>query len=191
MPFSRNKGCLLYALLALLIVAFLLLIPGRLLVSKKLADQMNPYQSFKGDPIIARLIVSKTGTNHRWKVQIYTPDNPVKLIGLYQPEPCDHWDLQADIISIQPGLALGVPSGWYVLTMLIGTHCYNSHGIVDASIVNNIPIDSNTGPVTHSGEYGGMVRFIVATSNTIQSVGTTYDVNITPTSLSLSASNSV
>lgn len=187
--FSRLlKGCLVVIILAALGLLFV----GRPLVSRQIADKMYPYTSFDSDPVIAQLTVSKTGTSIRWNVQLFTyisSDQPPIDHSPSQPESCDQWKLKADVMSIQSWLATGVPAGWYILTTLEGIHCLNSHGVVDASIVRNLSIDRNTGPVTQDGAFGGLVSLKTLTSNIIHADGKTYDAILTQTSLSLIATD--
>ncbi|MGH2497052.1 MAG: hypothetical protein ACRDIV_20325 [Ktedonobacteraceae bacterium] len=183
----RSMGCLIIAVIVVLVLIF----AGRPLVSRRIADQMYPYTSLDNDPIIARLIVHTTGTSIKWNVQLFTYDSSGKPIdhSPSYPENCDQWALKADVINIQSWLATSVPSGWYILTALVGTHCLNTHGIIDASIVERIPIDRNTGPVTQDGAFGNLVSLKSLTSNSIGPDSKTYNAIITLTSLSLVAEN--
>lgn len=182
----RSMGCLIIAAIIVLVLIF----AGRPLVSRRIADQMYPYTPLDSDPIIARIVVHTTGTSIRWDVQLFTYDSFGKPIdhSPSHPENCDQWALKADVINIQPWLATGVPSGWYILTTLVGTHCLNTHGIADASSAC-IPIDRNTGPVTQDGAFGNLVSLKQLTSNSIGPDGKTYDAVITLTSLKLIATN--
>ena len=184
----RSMGCLVIAAIVVLVLIF----AGRPLVSRRIADQMYPYTPLDNDPIIARLIVHTTGTSIRWNVQLFMYDSSGKPIdhSPSHPENCDQWALNADVINIQPWLATGVPSVWYILTALVGTHCLNTHGIVDTSSVN-LPINRNTGPVTQDGAFGNLVSLKHLTSNSIGPDDKTYNAVITLTSLSLKATNSV
>lgn len=185
---SRSRiGCLVVAVL----IALLLFFAGRPFVSQKLAGQMYPYKPLDNDPIIARLIVHTTGTSIRWNIQLFIYDSSGELINRSpsRSQVCDHWALKADVISIQPWLATGVPAGWSILTTLVGTHCLNTHGLVDASQVQRIPIDRNTGPVTQDGAFWRLVSLTHLTSNSIGPDDKTYDAILTQTSLSLIATS--
>jgi hypothetical protein len=81
-------------------------------------------------------------------------------------------------------LALDVPSGWYMLTNLEGSHCFDQHGKTTTS-VEKIPINGGTVPMIQDGGFLSLVKSIPVASASIQPDGITYNVIITPTSLSL------
>jgi hypothetical protein len=158
---------------------------ARLIGSKIIEGQMKSYTPFSDKSLIAQLTVTTTDTNLKWKVQVSTYDSSGNLASSHSYlEPCDHWELKANIISIQPWLALGVPSGWYMLTNLEGSHCYDQHGKPTTTLVN-IPIDGSTVPMTRDGGFLNSVKSIPVASASIQPDGITYNVFITPTTLSL------
>jgi hypothetical protein len=101
---------------------------------------------------------------------------------IYRVESCDTWHLTADIITIRPLVAVNVPSGWYVLTALVGTDCLGVHGNVDASLNEFIPLDMNTGPIKQDGRF---VSLRLVSSNSIGPDGKTYNAIIDSTSLIL------
>jgi len=159
---------------------------ARLIGSKIIEAQMKSYTPFSDESPIAQLTVTATNTNFKWKVQVSTYDSSGNQVASPQTylEPCDHWVLKASIISIQPWLALDVPSGWYMLTDLEGSHCYDQHGKLTTSI-EKIPMDGSTAPMIQDGGFLNSVKSIPVASTYIQPDGITYNVIITPTSLSL------
>mgnify|MGYP001273140218 CR=1 FL=1 len=174
----------------ILAITIVLLIPvyfsARLIGSKIIEAQMKSYTPFSDESPIAQLTVTATNTNFKWKVQVSTYDSSGNQVASPQTylEPCDHWVLKASIISIQPWLALDVPSGWYMLTDLEGSHCYDQHGKPTTSI-EKIPMDGSTAPMIQDGGFLNSVKSIPVASTYIQPDGITYNVIITPTSLSL------
>jgi hypothetical protein len=179
----RRRWIRVLAIIIVLIIA--LYFSARLIGSKIIEGQMKSYTPFSDESPIAQLTVTTTNTNLKWKVQVSRYDSSGNLVASPQTylEPCDHWELKANIISIQPWLALDVPSGWYMLTNLEGSHCYDQHGKPTTSI--EIPIDGSTAPMTQDGGFLNSVKSIPVASASIQPDGITYNVIITPTSLSL------
>jgi len=175
--------------IAMLIIVLLIALyfSARLTFSKIIEAKMQPpYIPFSDDSFIGQLAVFKTDTNLKWKVQVSAYDSSGNLVASPHSylEPCDHWELEANIISIQPWLALGVPSGWYMLTNLEGSHCYDQHGKPTTTLVN-IPIDGSTAPIMQDGGFLRSVKSMIVASASIQPDGITYNVFITPTTLSL------
>ena len=173
---------------ALIITAVLiaaLYFSARLVGSKIIESYMKGYTPFNDNSLIARLVVTPTNTNHKWKVQVSTSDSSGTQAVSTQIflESCDHWLLKANIISISPWLALAVPSGWYMLTELDGSHCYDQHGKPTTSI-KKIMINSSATSVP-VGHFLNLVRSIPVASASIHPDGITYNVIITPTSLSV------
>lgn len=177
-------------LVIIFVLLFALYFSARLIGSKIIEAQMKSYTPFSDYTLIAQLTVTSTNTNFKWKVQVSSFDSSGNLVANPQTylEPCDHWVLKANIISAQPWLALAVPSGWYVLTNLEGSHCYDLHGKPTTSI-KKIQIDGSTTPMMQDGGFLSLVKSIPLASASIQPDGITYNVIITPTSLSLTPGN--
>ena len=174
-------------------VLIIVLFAGRFWISSTLETQMNSYVPFNSDPLVARLTVSGTNTNTQWIIRLSITDRSGKLIAAPQPflESCDHWELHADILSIQPSwlaFGLGVPSAWYMLNNLEGSHCYDIHGILTTS-PDPIPLDDGKDTVAQGGGLWGLMSSLHLTSNLIQADGKTYDAILTQTSLSLIATD--
>lgn len=169
------------AIVALLVLYFAVRFAG----SKIIESQMKLYTPISDNSPVVQLAVIPTNTNHKWKVEIFSYDNSGKLARHPQIflEPCDHWILTANIISIPSWLALAVPSGWYVLKELEGSHCYNQHGNLTSSM-NRIKLDRSTASMT-GGQFLNLVSSKPVASASIHPDGITYNVSITPTSLSV------
>ncbi len=186
----RRRRIRIIALIIVLLIA--LFFSARLIGSMIIVGLMKPYIPFSNDPFVARLSVTKTDTNLEWIVHISTIDRSGKLIARTDshPQPCNQWQLKADVISIQSWLALvlGVPSGWYRIISLEGFHCY-SHGKVDASRSESIPVDGSTTAIMQNWVYGKLIWSNQLTSNPIGPDGKTHDANITLTSLTLVPTN--
>jgi hypothetical protein len=174
------KGCLIAIGISVIIALAAWFFAVRPIISQALANEMYSYQPIDNDPIIARLMISKTGTGIRWKVQLIVNDGSGKRID--RAESCDTWHLTADIITIRPLVAVNVPSGWYVLTTLVGTDCLDEHGNVDDFLKEFIPLDMNSGPVKQDGLF---VSLRHVSSNSIGPDGKTYNAIIDSTSLIL------
>jgi hypothetical protein len=180
----RRRWIRVLTIITVLIIA--MYFSARLIGSKIIEGQMKSYTPFSDESPIAQLSVTTTNTNLKWKVQVSTYDSSGNLVATPQTylEPCDHWELKANIISIQPWLALDVPSGWYMLTNLEGSHCYDLHGKPTTSI-EKIPINGSTVLKTPDGGFLNSVKSIPVASASIQPDGKTYNVIITPTSVLL------
>lgn len=177
----------------IVIVLILVLLGGRSWLSTTLEKQMNSYIPFDNDPLVAQLSVKGTNTNTKWIIQLSIADRSGKLIANSQPflESCDHWELNADVLSIQPSwlaFVLGVPSAWYMLNNLVGSHCYDTHGI-PTTAPDRISLDASKDTVAQGGGFLRLMSSLHVTSNIIQADGKTYDAMLTLTSLSLIAAS--
>ena len=166
-------------------VILVLFFAARFVVSKIIESQMKRYTPITNNSPIVQLTVIPTNTNHRWKVEIFRYDssgNPASNPQIFL-ESCDHWIVKADIFSISSWLALAVPPGWYMLTDIEGSHCYDQHGQL---ITHVQTISLNAHPASTTDEqFLNLVNSMPVTSVSIHPDGITYNVSITPTSLSV------
>jgi hypothetical protein len=190
--YGRQRGLPARRWIRILVITIVLIIalyiPSRFIGSRTLVAQLYPYIPFSNAPFVARLYVTKTDTNLEWVVHLSTIDRSGKLATHTDtlPQPCDQWQIKADVLNIQSWLALvlGVPSGWYRIIDIESFHCY-SHGKVDASRSESIPVDGSTTAIMQNCVYGKLVWSNPLTSNSIGSNGKTYNAFITLKSLSL------
>ena len=174
-------------------ILIIVLFAGRSWLATTLEKQMNSYIPFNSDPLVAQLTVSSTQANTKWIIRLSIADRSGKLIATSQPffESCDHWKLNADILSIQPSWlasGLGIPSAWYILNDLEGSHCYDIHGMLTPS-PDRISLDDGKDTVAQNGGLWGLVHSKQLPGNSIGPDGKTYDAILTMTSLSLIATS--
>ena len=168
------------------LVILVLYFAARFAVSKVIESQMKVYTPISNNSPIVQLTVISTNTNHKWKVEIFRYDSSGNLVPHPQIllEPCDHWMVKADIFSIPSWVALGVPAGWYKLTDIEGSDCYDEHG-QSVKRIQTISLNAHPALAVTAGQFLNLVSSMPVTSASIHPDGITYNVSITPTSLAV------